>query len=192
MHWLYLGIAVIFEITVAISAGNAKGFTRPWWTAATLVFLLAAASNLTSWASFTEPAGSWKYDFTVVTLALAVVYGFMLGVPAALWLLLNYLAVAGISLVSLVVVTGYSLVPFLPAAALCALPVPALQWTALALAAALSALTPFKALWRRLTDQLPLPQARFVAAALVAAHLLFAVVLKAYFFAAAAVAAAVA
>ncbi|MGQ3674876.1 DMT family transporter [Xanthobacter sp. TB0139] len=37
MHWLYLGIAVIFEIAVAISAGNAKGFTQPWWTAATLV-----------------------------------------------------------------------------------------------------------------------------------------------------------
>jgi quaternary ammonium compound-resistance protein SugE len=37
MNWLYLGIAVIFEIAVAISAGNAKGFTRPGWTAATLV-----------------------------------------------------------------------------------------------------------------------------------------------------------
>lgn len=36
MHWLYLGIAVIFEIAVAISASNAKGFTRPGWTAATL------------------------------------------------------------------------------------------------------------------------------------------------------------
>jgi quaternary ammonium compound-resistance protein SugE len=37
MHWLYLGVAVIFEVMVAMSAGNAKGFTRPWWTAATLV-----------------------------------------------------------------------------------------------------------------------------------------------------------
>lgn len=37
MNWLYLGIAVIFEIAVAISAGNARGFTRPWWTIATLV-----------------------------------------------------------------------------------------------------------------------------------------------------------
>jgi len=36
MHWLYLGIAVIFEIVVAISAGKAKGFTRIGWTAATL------------------------------------------------------------------------------------------------------------------------------------------------------------
>lgn len=37
MSWVYLGVAVIFEIAVAISAGNAKGFTRLWWTVATLV-----------------------------------------------------------------------------------------------------------------------------------------------------------
>lgn len=37
MSWLYLGIAVIFEITVAISAGNAKGFTNLAWTVSTLV-----------------------------------------------------------------------------------------------------------------------------------------------------------
>lgn len=37
MSWLYLGIAVIFEIAVAISAGNAKGFTRPGWTVAALL-----------------------------------------------------------------------------------------------------------------------------------------------------------
>ncbi|GHA85962.1 DMT family transporter [Modicisalibacter luteus] len=35
--WLYLGIAVLFEIAVAFSAGNAQGFTRLWWTIATLV-----------------------------------------------------------------------------------------------------------------------------------------------------------
>ncbi len=37
MNWLYLGIAVVFEIAVALSAGNAKGFTRLNWTIATLV-----------------------------------------------------------------------------------------------------------------------------------------------------------
>lgn len=37
ISWLYLGIAVLFEISVAISAGNAQGFTRLWWTIATLV-----------------------------------------------------------------------------------------------------------------------------------------------------------
>lgn len=37
MSWLYLGIAVVLEITVAMSAGKAKGFTDPGWTAMTLV-----------------------------------------------------------------------------------------------------------------------------------------------------------
>lgn len=37
MSWIYLGIAVIFEICVAISAGNANGFTNTKWTIATLV-----------------------------------------------------------------------------------------------------------------------------------------------------------
>lgn len=36
MSWIYLGVAVIFEIAVAISAGKAKGFTHPGWTVATL------------------------------------------------------------------------------------------------------------------------------------------------------------
>jgi quaternary ammonium compound-resistance protein SugE len=37
MNWLYLGIAVLFEIAVAISAGKANGFTHLRWTLATLV-----------------------------------------------------------------------------------------------------------------------------------------------------------
>lgn len=37
ISWMYLGVAVIFEIAVAISAGKAKGFTNLWWTIATLV-----------------------------------------------------------------------------------------------------------------------------------------------------------
>lgn len=37
MSWVYLAIAVIFEIAVGIAAGKAAGFTRLWWTIATLV-----------------------------------------------------------------------------------------------------------------------------------------------------------
>lgn len=36
MHWLYLAIAVIFEIVVAIAAGKAEGFKNRVWTAVTL------------------------------------------------------------------------------------------------------------------------------------------------------------
>ncbi|NNG38070.1 multidrug efflux SMR transporter [Flexivirga sp. ID2601S] len=37
MEWIYLAIAVLFEIAVAISAGKAQGFTHRGWTIATLV-----------------------------------------------------------------------------------------------------------------------------------------------------------
>lgn len=37
MHWLHLGIAVVFEIGVALAAGKAQGFTNAAWTLATLV-----------------------------------------------------------------------------------------------------------------------------------------------------------
>lgn len=37
MSWIYLGVAVIFEIAVAVAAGKARGFTRLGWTATTLV-----------------------------------------------------------------------------------------------------------------------------------------------------------
>ncbi|MER7078293.1 quaternary ammonium compound-resistance protein SugE [Saccharopolyspora kobensis] len=37
MQWFYLAVAVAFEISVAIAAGKAQGFTKPAWTAATLV-----------------------------------------------------------------------------------------------------------------------------------------------------------
>lgn len=37
MSWLYLGIAVIFEVAVGIAAGKANGFTDLRWTIATLV-----------------------------------------------------------------------------------------------------------------------------------------------------------
>jgi quaternary ammonium compound-resistance protein SugE len=36
MSWLFLAIAVVFEVAVGVSASKAKGFTRLWWTAATL------------------------------------------------------------------------------------------------------------------------------------------------------------
>ncbi|AQQ15998.1 Quaternary ammonium compound-resistance protein SugE [Corynebacterium glaucum] len=37
MQWLYLSIAVVFEVTVGIAAGKAQGFRNIPWTIATLI-----------------------------------------------------------------------------------------------------------------------------------------------------------
>ncbi len=36
MSWLYLAIAVVFEVAVGFLASKAEGFAKPWWTLATL------------------------------------------------------------------------------------------------------------------------------------------------------------
>lgn len=37
MQWLYLAIAVVFEVTVGIATGKAQGFRNVPWTIATLI-----------------------------------------------------------------------------------------------------------------------------------------------------------
>ena len=76
MNWLYLGIAVIFEVAVALSAGHAKGFTRPWWTVATLVSG-AIATYFLSLALLTFDVGVGYAIWTSVAGVLIVVLGAM-------------------------------------------------------------------------------------------------------------------
>ena len=90
----------------------------PFWVAATLVFAVGAGGNLASWGSFSHEAAVslWKYDFTLVTLACAFIYGWALGAPLVLWFALQYVGVSALGLVTLICVYGYSLAIFVPAA----------------------------------------------------------------------------
>jgi quaternary ammonium compound-resistance protein SugE len=74
MNWLYLGIAVIFEIAVAISAGNAKGFTHLWWSISTLV-TGAIGTYFLSLALLTFPVGVGYAIWTSVAGVGIVILG---------------------------------------------------------------------------------------------------------------------
>lgn len=74
MSWLYLGIAVIFEIAVAISAGNAKGFTHLWWSISTLV-TGAIGTYFLSLALLTFPVGVGYAIWTSVAGVGIVILG---------------------------------------------------------------------------------------------------------------------
>lgn len=93
MHWTYLAVAIVFEIAVAISAGNAKGFTRLWWTIATLVSG-AIATFFLSLALLTFDVGV-GYAIWVAASGVGIV---MLG---ALFMSqkLNWSKIAGIAMV---------------------------------------------------------------------------------------------
>ncbi|AUH41492.1 MULTISPECIES: DMT family transporter [unclassified Streptomyces] len=77
MHWLHLGLAVVFEIAVALSAGKAQGFTRPAWTAATLISG-GVATYLLSRALLTFDVGAGYAIWTSVAGVGIVVLGVLL------------------------------------------------------------------------------------------------------------------
>jgi len=107
-------------------AGAAPDMYGPFWVAATLVFAIGASANMASWVNWTPAYAAaarggvvtalWKYDFTLVTLALVTVYGWALGAPLVLWMALQYANVTALPLVTLVCAYGYSLAVFVPAA----------------------------------------------------------------------------
>lgn len=114
----------------------------PMWISATLVFLIGAMANLGSWATFTpdENGSLWRYDFSLVTQAFALVGGSVAVVPAAAWAVLRYHGAPPVSLVTLVCLWGYSLVHYVPATLLCAIPSVGVRWAAAAFAAVGAAL----------------------------------------------------
>jgi hypothetical protein len=92
----------------------------PVWLAATLVFIIGAGSNLSSWLSFSSTAAKslWQYDFQALTRALVFVFGFSFGAPFAVWAGMTYALPrsSGLGLVTLACVYGYAIAPFIPAA----------------------------------------------------------------------------
>lgn len=64
MHWIYLAIAVVFEIAFALGANAAKGFTKLWPS----VFTLTMATG-----------GIFFLSLTLVTIDVSVGYAIWTG-----------------------------------------------------------------------------------------------------------------
>lgn len=92
MHWIHLGIAVLFEIAVAISAGKADGFQNWFWTAATLISGICATLAL-SFALLTFDVGVGYAMWTSIAGVGIVAIG------AAFGERLNWKKVGGIAMV---------------------------------------------------------------------------------------------
>ena len=120
--------------------GDAPDLYVPLWGSVTLVFLIGAMANFSSWASFDagDMESIWHYDFALVTSAAGFIFGYLLVCAAATWAALRYMGVP-FSFMKLLCLFGYAVLPFLPASLLCGFPLSWLQWLAVVGAATLSA-----------------------------------------------------
>jgi hypothetical protein len=105
------------------------------WIALTLVFLIAASSNLNSYFVKSSSKEPWERDYRLLTFASTTVFAYSFVVPAIMWGVSLYVGVdPRPSLARLVAIYGYCLIVFVPASLLCVIPAAALQWIAVIVA----------------------------------------------------------
>lgn len=156
----------------------------PFWLCTTLVFVMAAAGNLGSLLSFvpSEEEQVFTYNFSKLTVATSVLYGYCLFVPLAGWAASKLLLASPFALTELVCVYGYSLAVYVPAAILCVLPMELLRWAIIAAAFVVS----LKFITRNVRDciirQLDEARALMILVVVTAMHGALALFLKVYFY----------
>ncbi|KAG5178061.1 hypothetical protein JKP88DRAFT_264785 [Tribonema minus] len=104
--------------------GQTADLYGPIWCSATLIFMLAAAANISGLESGRGP------DFRLALSGVGIVYGYMLVGGFGLWAAGKAWGLE-LSLAHTLCLYGYSLVGFVPMALLTAIPYGIVQWVAL-------------------------------------------------------------
>ncbi|CAG9326913.1 unnamed protein product [Blepharisma stoltei] len=112
----------------------------PFWTATTLIFLLAAAGNFSTDNPF-EP-------HKLVT-GIALVYSLVFLIPTICYFILSHSG-SQVKFLELLSIYGYSYVIFLPTVLLCAIPSSVFRWVLMSLAAVWSGILLVKNYWNEI------------------------------------------
>lgn len=75
----------------------------------TVIFFLFVTTSLASSIGSYLSDKPYNYDFTLLSVAVGLVYSYGLGVPAAIWALMRYLGVTEWGLVEWLAVWGYGM-----------------------------------------------------------------------------------
>lgn len=118
--------------------GKGPDLYGPFWITMTLVFFVSVTSNMSIYLH-SKSRADYEYDIRHLIRAMSVLYSFVFLVPTILCLVFRCLAIQ-VSLVELVTLYGYGLVPYVPVTLLCLIPIEWIVWLSLAIATAISAM----------------------------------------------------
>ena len=156
----------------------------PFWIYTTLIFVIGATANFASYLSFvpTKKNPTWSYDFTLLTGAAALIYGFAIGVSAGLWLICRYFRVP-FNLLQSACVYGYAHTVYIFAAIICIIPSNAIGWIGIMFAFGVAgAYLGFNLLAHLKKHFDNVQQTNGIVGIVLLSHAVFAVLLKLYFF----------
>ena len=121
-----------------LTKANADLF-GPFWCCCTLIFAIGVFANFSSYLSFVATAAQprWYYDFTLMSGAAALVFGFGFGIPVAMWVAARSLNLP-LSLIQSTCLFGYSMSSYIVATGFCMVPSEIVSWASVAGAAVIS------------------------------------------------------
>jgi len=124
----------------------------PFWITTTILLFLAISSNFAEYlAYYNEGAGQyWQANFYKVSIAAAVFYAFLVGLPIILWALQRFLCKAKLTFMQILCVYGYSMTAFLIVTPACIAPFEWVRWMVILLACVLSCVCNIVALFKAL------------------------------------------
>ncbi|KAG9029253.1 hypothetical protein FRB95_005527 [Tulasnella sp. JGI-2019a] len=110
----------------------------PFWTLTTVIFFFFVTTSLASSIASYLSDKPYDYDFTLLSVAVGLIYSYGLGVPLALWAALKYMGVAEWGLVEWLAVWGYAMTVWIPVSLFCIAPIPLLRWVLVGIAGGVS------------------------------------------------------
>eukprot|EP00003_Mantamonas_plastica_P027794 TRINITY_DN607_c1_g1_i1.p1 TRINITY_DN607_c1_g1~~TRINITY_DN607_c1_g1_i1.p1 ORF type:complete len:215 (-),score=21.69 TRINITY_DN607_c1_g1_i1:53-697(-) len=125
--------------------GSNPDLYGPFWVATTLIFAMAVTGNMASYFAFDGTGQSsgtevkeWQYDFSQVTFATMLVYGYLFVFTLIKWMWLRYNEVP-VTYMQMLCLYGYSMAVFIIASILCVIPSEVVQWIVVIAAFSMSA-----------------------------------------------------
>jgi len=111
----------------------------PFWIASTLVFIMSAAGNVANYVNSVKnnTTDQWTYDVNKLSYASGAVYGYLLLLPLVLWGFSKWTKM-GLKFMNIMCIYGYSLFIYIPVSIVCIVPITAVRWGTIGLAALLS------------------------------------------------------
>ncbi|KAN0055287.1 hypothetical protein ACTA71_008397 [Dictyostelium dimigraforme] len=152
----------------------------PFWVLTSLVFIVAASSNLNEYFNSSDRKG-WEVDIQKIVYSAIAIYGYSFVIPLILWGVFKWMNL-GLRLLDMLCIYGYTLFIFIPASILCVIPLQLVQWIIVAVAAIVSGLFLVSNIFTPLKEDFT-KRGIIICVVIGALHLGLALVLKLYFFA---------
>jgi hypothetical protein len=97
------------EDYVSVVLNSQPDLYGPFWTLTTVIFSLFVFSSLASSISSYLSSEPWDYNFTLLSVAVGIVYIYGIGFPIALWGGLRYLGISDWGLLEAISLWGYGM-----------------------------------------------------------------------------------